>query len=736
MADENKIQLDVELNENSVDSSFKKVDERAAKSAKESAAVFGEYFQRQENALQDSIKRIVGNTSKETVKSARESAKVFEESFKQENQALRIKGLADLTAGLFLLKTAAEVAGKAIKETLNFVIAGEGELKLDQKFSELSKQAGVFSDVLQNQLRKSVQGLVTDTDLLLTANEAFVLLGNNARRLPEIVELARKTYAVFGGDVVANTQAITNAIASGQTRSLRQLGLIIDSQKAYKDYADAIGTVVPLLTEQQRQSALLSAVLEKGQDRFRNVSAESGKATDSFQRLKVQTTQLIDQLSILAAKTLGKTFADAADGATSYLKKIEQGVKLTNEKNTSIEGLQHQIKVYSAMIANTEDNLKKYNRVEKYFLESDTKQGIEKKKAALADYQKKLLELYRQQEDLFEQTRKNAASMGGDQVDTSSAEYLARREQLAIKIQELNNQVAQSEVQLAQEQFNRLRDGANLEALVNQQRLQAVSQYEQQKAQLEKFFHDNGAVDKASRDQGIEALETAHKNRLLQIENQYQEQKRQIFIEGETQALTFSQLFADIMVGMELQAQDTAANASKIFRNLGRTMLQTIGQGAGQAFAAFGQAVAQGENALEAFGKSLLNTMGQMAIQLGTQFILQGIAYTYAGLANGPPLIAAGAALATFGGVLSAVGGVGPRGVTGGGSAGVAGTGLDTTNPFSERFRPEDVGPETPQTAINLTINGNVLDRRQTGLEIAQILEEQFADQGLSVRGA
>jgi hypothetical protein len=49
---------------------------------------------------------------------------------------------------------------------------------------------------------------------------------------------------------------------------------------------------------------------------------------------------------------------------------------------------------------------------------------------------------------------------------------------------------------------------------------------------------------------------------------------------------------------------------------------------------------------------------------------------------------------------------------------------------------PEDTEPLTPQTAVNLTINGNVLDRRETGLEIARILEEQFADQGLVIRGA
>jgi hypothetical protein len=174
---------------------------------------------------------------------------------------------------------------------------------------------------------------------------------------------------------------------------------------------------------------------------------------------------------------------------------------------------------------------------------------------------------------------------------------------------------------------------------------------------------------------------------------------------------------------------------------MGNSMLISVGQASANAFAAFGQAIAQGENALQAFGKALLNSLGQMAIQMGSMFILQGIAYSFAGLANGPPLIAAGAALAVIGGVLSASGGAGPRDVSGGG--GTAGGGIGSVadnpsenNPINRAIAPEDTTPQTPRTAINLTINGNVLDRRETGLEIAKILEEQFADQGLVIRGA
>jgi hypothetical protein len=222
------------------------------------------------------------------------------------------------------------------------------------------------------------------------------------------------------------------------------------------------------------------------------------------------------------------------------------------------------------------------------------------------------------------------------------------------------------------------------------------------------------------------------------MQMQYAEQKKMLFSQTETDVLSVGEAFNEITEGMEEAARDLSVNAARNFRNMGRAMLQSVGNAAGNAFAAFGAAIANGEDALSAFGKALLNSLGQMAVQMGTTFILQGIAYTYAGLANGPPLIAAGAALAAIGGLLAASGGTGPKDVSGGGvTGGDTGGGLeDTGSPIADVVAPEDTVAQTPQTAINLTINGNVLDRRETGLEIAQILEEQFAEQGLVVRGA
>ncbi len=201
-------------------------------------------------------------------------------------------------------------------------------------------------------------------------------------------------------------------------------------------------------------------------------------------------------------------------------------------------------------------------------------------------------------------------------------------------------------------------------------------------------------------------------------------------------ALDVGDSFQQVLIGMGNAAKEFAVKASDNFNKVGASMFQAVGQGAGQAFAAFGKAVAKGDNAVNAFLASFLASMGQMAIQLGTQFILTGIAYTWAMMPNGPALIAAGAALAAFGGILSAVGGGGGS-TASAGSGGGGGGGGGVSGPADQGAQTEDVATlerKKPDTNITVQVQGNILDRRQTGLELADVIQETFGTNGINYK--
>lgn len=169
--------------------------------------------------------------------------------------------------------------------------------------------------------------------------------------------------------------------------------------------------------------------------------------------------------------------------------------------------------------------------------------------------------------------------------------------------------------------------------------------------------------------------------------------------------------------------------------NLGRQVSSTFVAGFSNAFAQVGKALVEGSNAFGAFGKAILSMLGNIAMQMGSFYIAAGIAAMFLNPAQGSGMIAAGIGLSVLGGVLQALGGGGAGGGVGATQAGTVSGGGQTVglDPTEQMAREEE--RNAPNTGINVTVMGNVLDRRETGLYIAEVIQESFDTQGVTVRG-
>ena len=173
-----------------------------------------------------------------------------------------------------------------------------------------------------------------------------------------------------------------------------------------------------------------------------------------------------------------------------------------------------------------------------------------------------------------------------------------------------------------------------------------------------------------------------------------------------------------------------AANTVKA----GERMRAGIANGIAQGFAAFGAALVKGENALGAFVKAFFSAIGQMAIQQGAFFLLEGLGllFTPGGQAQGAALIKVGASMAALGGALTALSGGGAS--VGGGEFGAGGVGsIDSGSQF---LTDQEEEREAPATTVGVTINGDVLDSEESGLRILNLLNDAFDKEGVVFRGA
>lgn len=191
-----------------------------------------------------------------------------------------------------------------------------------------------------------------------------------------------------------------------------------------------------------------------------------------------------------------------------------------------------------------------------------------------------------------------------------------------------------------------------------------------------------------------------------------------------------TQFFAGFIKGLR-SMQLTMAQVGGIFAK------NFVG-GLTNGFAAIGAAIVKGENAMDAFGKAMLSAFGAALVQMGSGFIALGLAQLFVpGMqAQGAALIAAGAGVTVVGGVLQALGGGGSG--TAAASATSAGANYAVTDASS---RDEDLFGQTPEqerekarTGVTINVQGNILDRRETGLELAEILNSAFDTNGTLVR--
>jgi len=177
---------------------------------------------------------------------------------------------------------------------------------------------------------------------------------------------------------------------------------------------------------------------------------------------------------------------------------------------------------------------------------------------------------------------------------------------------------------------------------------------------------------------------------------------------------------------------EAASNTIDISKQLQGAMTQAISQGV----SAIGAALAQGQNAFAAFGKVILSIIGDFAIQIGTTLVGIGLGIDSLKAAltslTGGVAIAAGFALIALGGALKSLG----SGPGLGGTAAVPGS---NASPGATEPSPTDVGSgfnnadTKPSTNFQLVVEGNILDRRESGLEILNILNETAESNGIKI---
>lgn len=717
MADQ-KIELEIVLDDGSIKKAFGTIRREAEVSAKESAKVFQEEFAKQEFIKNAFDKQNIGNAlskilrSDDVAKSAKDSAEFFSEQFSK-NLVIKedltffkdiSQSLVGVASGLFIFGQVRDLISSITDGFKRLSLEAENIRAINAQFVSLTQQSKISTEDFATAIEKSVAGLMGNEEVLQLANNAMIRLGSTASRLPEIFELSRKAAAGGFGEIKTNVEIFTNAIQTSNARQLRALGINVDLAKAQRDFAASLRLTTDQLTPQQREFVNVTAIIKQANQQYIAIDTSTRKFSESLARLGVASTNLFEKFAIGFDSAFGSTFKRIVDdavfaigkltGTTTVEQKIEQLRYRLKELNQSYEDIARSSKLVPAILDVLAPS---YNE------------------ATLKNIRSQMQDVRAEIELLTKQITKPivAAPIVPPGL---TAEQIAIQEQRQQQLYQSQVQFQQQEIAARQSalqyEMDDMKRREEMEFLHTENLRVIVENGAIARANIEKQYSDAKGFDLEQRNLLINQQIAAQNAQVLAAEKKYQD---------------------DSLDQFDKMAQQKAKQLSE-FSVIAKTFFfNTMSQG----FQSFGAALVKGEDGFAAFGKAFLGILGDLAIQMGNVFIAAGIANQFIplfGFVAGTGSIIAGAALVALGGALKALsGGAGGAGAATAGGGGVAAE-PQTVGGFNAGAPITDTRM-TPSTVVNFTIQGDVLDSDLTQNRIVQLLNDAIDTKGAVVRG-
>lgn len=600
------------------------------------------------------------------------------------------------------------VVGAAIAvlaESIHLVMDAEEIKAVNQQFQLLAHNAGLFGDNLKEALSTSSGGLVDETTLLKGAGEALVLLGDNAAKLPEIMELARKATAVFGGDLMQNFRGITEAIATGNTRMLKHMGIVVDNQKAYEDYAKSIGVAVDELSESGKQHAMLNAVLEKSQTAFQGVDVNLKQTTNMWLQFKTAMKEVADGVALAFDKMFGKDvqnmmtmFANGAHSISNWFKASfgapadAAAAKLDTLKG-KLADLQAQQKFLqeqkNAGKLFDDTSLERTNKAIAEITAQMQKQSVVAKQ--LGDEEKK-----RNEQELADLPK----AVKESEVNTKKREEDQRKFYATLEALREKN---------AQEEAKSATSIEQVDKAAADKRLAILNQFELKKKELAKRFD----IDPKQKAQMEEQLERQKNLQLEQIDADLYNQRVKALDNLESKNTTTVQKVSNVW---SAESKKAALELSD-FTKLAQSGFSAVSDNATSMFEALGNGSKTAGDAMKGF---LFGALGDIAEAAGKVMIAEGI------WPPNPIALAGGGALIALGSFLKsqANGGgtsIPSSGASSGGGASSSGSGT-TSTPSNNSASAGPATSSNPQKSVSFIVQGNLYSSNEAKLEMMSIM--------------
>ena len=196
---------------------------------------------------------------------------------------------------------------------------------METAFNTLSG-GGNKASVAIDKLTKATDGTVSKFDLFQQANNAMVLgVTKNSDEMAVMFDMAQRLGEALGRDARSSIESLVTGIGRQSRMMLDNIGIIVKSDEAYKNYAEELKKNVDDLTVLERKQAFLNATMEAAREKVAGLPPEVENARRKFQRM----TADIDN----ATARIGDYFTPIAEKAAVAISELMRSIDVAKMNN-------------------------------------------------------------------------------------------------------------------------------------------------------------------------------------------------------------------------------------------------------------------------------------------------------------------------------------------------------------------------------------------------------------------
>jgi len=219
------------------------------------------------------------------------------------------KGVKKLSGSMNRLATRLLGAAAAYKTFQHGIdaVRKAGTLEgVEKGFNNLRKQAG-FSINTFNKLDKALDGTADKLTIMTQANNAMLLgITDSEDQMAEMFDVAQRLAEAVGKDATFGIESLVTGLGRQSKLMLDNLGIVVDTEQAYKNYAKELGVSVDKLDDAEKKQAFVNETMKQGKDLVKGLGKENettqrklDKFTASMANFKVEIGDAIIESGVL-----------------------------------------------------------------------------------------------------------------------------------------------------------------------------------------------------------------------------------------------------------------------------------------------------------------------------------------------------------------------------------------------------------------------------------------------------